>query len=87
MEVRNDSRDELDALRLRCGGLFGPGELRIGGQHIRFSPLTVDVKPTSIAEVTCSVETLPETKRGHYVGLVEAVGVPGVQLLVVLDVV
>lgn len=87
MELRNDSNDELDALRLRCGGLFGPGELRIGGQHVRFSPLTVDVRPTSIAEVTCSVETPPETKRGHYVGLVEAVGVAGVQLLVVLDVV
>ena len=85
--VRNDSRDTLDALRLRCGGLFGPGDLRIGGQHVRFSPVTVDIGSETTADVTCTVDVPSDTRRAHYVGLVEAVGVPGVQLLVVLDVV
>lgn len=86
-DVRNDSLEMIDAMRLRCGGLFGVGDVRIPGPHVKFSPVTVDVAPESSAAVICTVDVPADTKRGHYVGLIEATGITGVQLLVTLDVV
>ena len=85
-DVRNDSLETIDAMRLRCGGLFGPGDVRIAGHYIKFAPVTVDVASHSVAKVTCTVDVPADAKRGHYAGLIEATGLTGVQLLVSLDV-
>jgi len=37
-EVRNDSRDMIDAMRLRCGGLFGADDLRVASLDVTFTP-------------------------------------------------
>lgn len=87
VEVRNDSLETVDGLRLRCPGLFGSGEERILGYRVSFSPLVVDVEPGGRASVTCSLAVPPDTKRARYVGLIEAAGTPGVQLLVSLNVI
>jgi hypothetical protein len=84
--VHNDSLDTVDALRFRCGGLFGPGDLRITPARIRFDPPVVDVAPDGDAVATCVVAVPKSAKLGHYTGLVEAAGLSGVQLLVTLDV-
>jgi len=84
--VRNDSLEMVDALRFRCGGLFGPGDLRITQARIRFDPPVVDVDPKGNAVTTCVVAVPKSAKLGHYTGLVEAAGLSGVQLLVTLDV-
>src|SRR4051812_16914183 len=44
-DVRNDSLDTMDAMRLRCDGLFAHAGARIPGKSIRFAPPTVDVAP------------------------------------------
>jgi hypothetical protein len=84
--VRNDSLETLDALGLRCAGMFAAGGMRISSANIKFSPVTVDVLPRETANVSCKVHVPKATKRGHYVGLIEAVGLDDVQLLVTLDV-
>ena len=84
--VRNDSLDQVDGLRLRCNGLYGSGDVRIPGRQIKFEPATINVDPGSAEEVTSTVRVPADAKRGHYTGLIEAVGLPGVQLLVSLDV-
>lgn len=84
--IRNDSLDTVDALRFRCGGLFGPGDLRITPARIRFDPPVVDVDPEGNAVATCVVAVPKSAKLGHYTGLVEPAGLSGVQLLVTLDV-
>lgn len=84
--VRNDSPDTVDAMRLRCGGLYSSGDVRIPGHRVKFEPVTVNVAPRATAEVTCSVNVPADAKRGHYTGLIEATGLTGVQLLVSLDV-
>ena len=86
-EVRNDSRDMVDAMRLRCGGLFGADDARIVSTDITFTPATLDVPPRSRVKVTCHVKVPASTKRGHYVGLIESRGLTEVQLLVTLDVI
>lgn len=86
-EVRNDSRDMIDAMRLRCGGLFGADDLRIASLDVTFTPPTLDVPPRSRVQVICQVNVPASAKLGHYVGLIEARGLTGVQLLVSLDVV
>jgi hypothetical protein len=84
--VRNASPDTVDAMRLRCGGLHGSGDVRIPGHHVKFAPVQVDVVPRGTADVTCTVNVPADAKRGHYTGLIEATGLTGVQLLVSLDV-
>ncbi len=86
-EVRNDSRDMIDAMRLRCGGLFRADDVRIASRDITFTPATLDVPPRSRVKVTCQVHVPASAKLGHYVGLIEAKGLTGVQLLVSLDVI
>jgi hypothetical protein len=86
-DVRNDSLETVDGMRLRCAGLFGAGGIRISGPQIKFAPVTVDVAPHGTASVTCTVNVPASAKRGHYIGLIEATGLAGVQLLVTLDVV
>ncbi len=85
-EVRNPGDDTVDAVHLRCGGLFAPGDVRIAGSHVTFAPLTVEVAPGATVTATCTVEVPERAKRAHYVGLIEANGLAGVQLLVSLDV-
>jgi hypothetical protein len=86
-DVTNHSRRTLDAIRLRCRGLFAQGDARISGRQVKFAPVTVDLLPGSAASVTCTV-TVPKTaKRGNYSGLIEAIDLAGVQLLTSLDVV
>jgi len=87
LEVRNDSLDSFDGVRLRCAALLGPGEVRIAGSSISFSPASVDVAPNSIVTVTCKVDLPADAKRAHYLGSIDAIGITGVQLLVQLDVV
>lgn len=87
LEVRNDSPDSFDGVRLRCAALLGPGEVRIAGSSISFSPASVDVAPNSIVTVTCKVDLPADAKRAHYLGSIDAIGITGVQLLVQLDVV
>lgn len=84
--IRNDSPDRVDAMRLRCGGLYGTGDVRIPGHHVKFAPVKIDVGPRGTADVTCTVNVPADAKRGHYTGLIEATGLTGVQLLVSLDV-
>jgi hypothetical protein len=86
-EVRNDSRDMIDAMRLRCGGLFGADDLRVASLDVTFTP-PLDVPPRSRVQVICQVKNVSASaKLGHFVGLIEARGLTGVQLLVSLDVV
>jgi hypothetical protein len=86
-DVRNDSLETVDAVRLRCRGLFGPGDVRISGRNVKFAPVTVSVAPKSTVSVTCNVKAPEDAKRGHYAGLIEATNLAGVQLLASLDVV
>jgi len=85
-DVRNSGLDTVDAIGLRCSGLFATGDARIEGGHVAFAPSTIELLPGATATVTCSVEVPAKAKRGHYVGLIEATGLTGVQLLVTLDV-
>jgi hypothetical protein len=85
--VRNDSLETIDAMPLRCDGLFGAGGTRITGRRVSFRPSTVAVAPGGTADVQCVVDVLDTTKRGGYTGLIEAAGLPGVRLLVTLDVI
>lgn len=85
--VRNDTLDMIDGMRLRCGGLFGPGEERILGYRLDFSPGAVDVQPGTSANVACSLVVPHDTKRARYFGVIEAAGTPGLQLLVSLNVI
>ncbi len=87
LEVRNDSRDALDAFRVTCGGLFGAGGVRIAAQHVALNPPAVDVAPRRTVSVECKVTVPADAKRGHYIGLIEAPGSPGAQLLVSLHVI
>lgn len=86
-QVRNDSPGTVDAMHFRCGALFGPGDERIAGTRVKFFPLTMDVAPMGVAAATCTVDVPSQAKRTHYVGLIEASGLPGVQLLVSLNVI
>jgi hypothetical protein len=85
--VRNDTLDMIDGMRLRCGGLFGPGEERILGYRLDFTPPVVDVRPGTSANVACSLVVPSDTKRARYFGVIEAAGTPGLQLLVSLNVI
>lgn len=84
--VRNDSLDTIDAMPLRCDGLFALAGRRIPGESVRFTPPTVDVAPRGTAQVECTVNVPATAKRGSYTGLIET-GRAGVQLLVSLTVV
>jgi hypothetical protein len=84
--VRNDSLDTIDAMSLRCDGLFALAGRRIPGESVRFTPPTVDVAPRGTAQVECTVNVPAAAKRGSYTGLIET-GRTGVQLLVSLAVV
>jgi hypothetical protein len=85
--VRNDTLDMIDGMRLRCGGLFGPGEERILGYRVDFTPPVVDVRPGTSANVACSLVVPSDTKRARYFGVIEAAGTPGLRLLVSLNVI
>jgi hypothetical protein len=85
-DVRNDSLDTMDAMRLQCDGLFAHAGARIPGKSIRFTPPTVDVAPKGSAPVECTVKVPAGAKRGSYTGLIET-GRTGVDLLVALTVV
>ena len=85
--VRNDSLETVDALRLRCDGLFAPGGLRISGNNVKFTPSLVDVAAHTTKGVTCAVRVARSTKRGRYTGLIAATNWPDVELLVTLNVV
>ena len=85
--VRNDTLNMIDGMRLRCGGLFGPGEERILGYRLDFTPPVVDVRPGTSASVACSLAVPADTKRARYFGVIEAAGTPGLQLLVSLNVI
>lgn len=87
LDVRNDGLDTFDNVRLRCRALLGPGEVRIAGSSISFSPVSVDVAPNSIVTVMCKVDVPTDAKRAHYLGSIDAIDITGVQLLVQLDVV
>jgi hypothetical protein len=87
VSVRNDTLGMIDGMRLRCGGLFGPGEERILGYRLDFTPPVVDVPPNTTVNVACSLAVPADTKRARYFGVIEAAGTPGVQLLVSLNVV
>jgi hypothetical protein len=84
--VRNDSLDTIDAMSLRCDGLFALAGRRIPGESVRFMPPTVDVAPRATAQVECTVTVPATAKRGSYTGLIET-GRTGVQLLVSLMIV
>ncbi len=84
--VRNDSLDTIDAMFLRCDGLFALAGRRILGESVRFTPPTVDVAPRGTAQVECTVNVPATAKRGSYTGLIET-GRTGVELLVSLTVV
>jgi hypothetical protein len=85
--VRNDSLDTFDAVALRCSALVAPGDCSIPGSLVSFSPPSVDVKPNSTATVVCKVRVPADATRGHYLGVIDAIGIGGVQLLIALDVV
>ena len=85
-DVRNDSLATIDAMPLRCDGLFALAGRRIAGESVRFTPPTVDVAPRGTAQVECVVNVPATAKRGSYTGLIET-GRTGVQLLVSLTVV
>ena len=87
VSVRNDTLDMIDGMRLRCGGLFGPGEERILGYKLDFSPPVVDVRPGTTVNVACSLVVPSDSKRARYFGVIEAAGTPGLQLLVSLNVI
>jgi hypothetical protein len=84
--VRNDSLDTIDAMLLRCDGLFALAGRRIPGESVRFAPPTVEVAPKGTAQVECAVKVPATAKRGSYTGLIET-GRTGVELLVSLTVV
>ena len=86
-DVRNDSRDHYDSVPMRCGGLFGVGDIRITSGRVTFKPAVVEIDPNGSARVTCTAAVPKSAKRGHYVGMIEAGGLPGVTLLVSLDVI
>src|SRR6185295_5486750 len=69
-DVRNDSLDTMDAMRLQCDGLFAHAGARIPGKSIRFAPPTVDVAPNASAPVECTVKVPAAAKRGSYTGLI-----------------
>jgi hypothetical protein len=85
-DVRNASLATIDAMTVRCDGLFARGGSRIPGTRIRFTPPTVDVAPHGTAEVECTVDVPAAATRGTYTGLIET-DRTGVQLLVSLTVV
>jgi hypothetical protein len=85
--VSNPSGDTHDALSLRCAGLVGPGDVRIGASHISFSPVTFELLPGDAVSVTCTVEVPTRAKRAAYIGLIEVAGLKGAELLVSLDVI
>ncbi|MEP6661026.1 MAG: hypothetical protein ABJD24_14010 [Acidimicrobiales bacterium] len=87
VSVRNDTLDMIDGMRLRCGGLFGPGEERILGYRLDFTPPVVDVRPRTTVNVACSIVVPSDTKRARYFGVIEVAGTPGLQLLVSLNVI
>jgi hypothetical protein len=86
-DVRNDSFDRIDGMRLRCDGLFGAGGRHISATSIRFSDDNVAVAPSGTARVECTVDVPAGATRGTYTGLIEAADRPGVQLLVSLTVI
>lgn len=85
--IRNDSLDNFDGVRLRCFVLLGPEGRSIPGANMSFSPPSVDVAPNSTETVTCQVTVPPDAKRAQYQGLIDAIGIGGVQLMVSLDVI
>lgn len=85
--VRNDSLETYDGVRLRCFMLLGPGGTSIPGHHVSFVPASVDIQPNTTATVTCQVMVPHDAKRAQYQGLIDAVGIAGVQLMVGLHVV
>lgn len=85
--VRNDRLDTVDAMRLRCDGLFAAGGLRISGNNVKFTPSLVDVAAHSTKGITCTVHVPRTTKRGRYTGLIAPTNWPDVELLVTLNVV
>jgi hypothetical protein len=87
VNVSNDTLNTIDGMRLRCTGLFGPGEERILGYRVDFTPPVVDVHPGTSANLAASLVVPPDTKRARYFGVIEAAGTPGVQLLVSLNVI
>jgi len=86
-DVRNDGLDTIDAMTLRCDGLFGVGDRRIAARSIRFTPSEVHVLPRGTTTVECTVNVPAAAKRGTYTGLIAASGYAGVQLLVSLTVI
>jgi hypothetical protein len=85
-DARNESLATIDAMTLRCDGLFGAGGRHIPGTSIRFTPIKVDLAPRGTAGVECTVEVPASAKRGTYTGLIEA-GETRAQLLVSLTIV
>jgi hypothetical protein len=85
--VRNTGLDTVDAMRVRCPGLFATGGLHISGDRVEFEPPSVDVPPHQTMAVTCTVRVPRASKRGQYSGLIEARDRPEVRLLVSLNVI
>jgi len=86
-DVRNDSLDTVDAMPLRCDGLFGDAGRHIAAGDITFDPVSVTVMPQGSAEVRCTVAVPEAATRGTYTGLITASDRTGVQLLVSLRVI
>jgi hypothetical protein len=84
--ARNDGRDTIDVMGLRCAGLFASGGARIEQKHVKLSPDTVALPARSTVTVTCTVEVPSKAASGSYVGLVDSPDWTNVRLLVTLNV-
>jgi hypothetical protein len=85
-DVHNTGLQWVDGLRLTCPALVGSGAERIEGYRVTFQPAVINVAPRSAGRVHVTVDVPSGTRRGRYMGPVEAGGLPGYWCILSVDV-
>ena len=86
LDVENTGLAGAD-VRLGCQVMLGPGTERIVGAWLELSPTVISLAPGAMARVRVALRIPADARPGTYRGIVEAAGLPDVQLMVRVSVV